>query len=598
MKIEQSQKHKQQQKQNEVMDVSSFDYSRLDNAIAQFLMSRCAFDKEHQAEQRNTFRDIVRELSAALAKGHSCIAVSDDQQRLLKESALIYEVDDTSLTDVVRTNTPLILENSRLYLQRYWHYETRLAEQLRYKISNNPQHHNNLEKLLDKYFEIQTEKDWQREAAMKVSQQSFSIITGGPGTGKTTTVLKILALLQEIQLTQVSPAGTKPLNIALAAPTGKAAMRLQESIGEGKEKLNCSDEIKASITDSVSTIHRLLGAKPASPYFKHHADNPLVYDVVVIDEASMVDLALMSKLVDALQPDARLILLGDKEQLASVESGAILGDLSQGLPDNTIELKKSWRFKAEIKNLALAINQQNAQLAWQLLVSDHASSTALVTTALLPHIMHHTKNYFEIVNKNNAIEEIFKAYRTFQILCSNRRGKWGVEGINASIERALQQQGVNTSQRWYAGKPVIITRNDPGLGLFNGDIGICLFDDEEMGNEQRERKGQKDLLVYFQLADGRIKKLLPARLPQHETAYALTIHKSQGSEFKHILMVLPETPNPVLGKELVYTAITRAKETVEVFSSENVFSYALSRKVVRISGLQDKVRPLHERNDE
>ncbi len=582
------------------MNANDTNYSRLDYAIATFLSERCAFDKTvNEAEkkkQKETINTIVKELSASLAKGHSCIAVSAAGQQVLIDSGLVSQ----------EQNAPLVLEQSRLYLQRYWHYETRLAQQLRYKVNNRPLAIDNIgdiDTFLDKYFPNQevadNEVDWQREAAKKVAQQSFSIITGGPGTGKTTTVLKILALLQEIQLT--AGPNSKPLMIALAAPTGKAAMRLQESLGEGKTALTCSDEIKESITDSVSTIHRLLGSKPSSPYFKHHAENPLVHDLVVIDEASMVDLALMSKLVDALKPDARLILLGDKDQLASVESGAILGDLSQGLVGHTSELKKSWRFKGEIKKLALAINQQDQELAWKLLTSEQHPSTSLATNALLPHILKNMQSYFYSINhiadkntsqstyENSTLENIFKAYKHFQILCSNRKGKLGVEGINSLIERSLHQQGVNTLQPWYSGKPVIITRNDPGTELFNGDIGICLYDvNKQADNEKGTDK--TDLYVYFQLADGRIKKILPARLPQHETAYALTIHKSQGSEFNHILMILPENPNPVLGKELIYTAVTRAKETVQVFSSQAVFDYALSHQVERISGLKDKVQ--------
>ncbi len=573
------------------METKNTSYSRLDYAIAKFLAERCAFDKIDNKEENETIINIVKELSASLAKGHSCISVSTTDQQVLLASGLVTE--NSSENSRENSNTPLILEHSRLYLQRYWHYETRLAQQLRYKITNTPQPYNNIEILLEEYFPHQDENsnkmDWQREAAKKVSQQSFSIITGGPGTGKTTTVLKILAILQEIQL---STGTKKPLTIALAAPTGKAAMRLQESMGEGKARLQCSDEIKNSITDSVSTLHRLLGAKLASPYFRHNAGNPLVHDLVVIDEASMVDLALMSKLVDALKPDARLILLGDKDQLASVESGAILGDLSQGLPDNTTELKKSWRFKTDIKNLALAINHQDQQLAWELLISEQHPSTSLVTGMLLPHIIKNMQSYFEVVRKNQSLEDIFSASKQFQILCSNRRGKLGVEGINSGIERSLHQQGVNTLQSWYHGKPVIITRNDPNTELFNGDIGICLY--ETIQGDARATKTDKensaDLYVYFQLADGRIKKMLPARLPQHETAYALTIHKSQGSEFEHILMVLPDNPNPVLGKELVYTAVTRAKEIVEVFSSKEVFNYALSHQVERTSGLQDKIQ--------
>ena len=560
-------------------------YSRLDNAIALFLSERSKnIGNEESSDEQGTqpqFKALIRNLSASLSKGHSCIPVSKEQQHLLTKSGLVTRDG----------NSPLILESSRLYLHRYWHYETRLAEQLKYKVKNNHQEAINVETLLDHYFPIENKKscnaetDWQRLAAKNVTEQLFSIIVGGPGTGKTTTVLKILALLQELEFAHPR----KPLTIALAAPTGKAAMRLQESIGEGLEKKEFSTFSKGTkriIPKDVSTLHRLLGAKPASPYFKHHAENPLIYDLVVIDEASMVDLALMSKLVDALKPDARLILLGDKDQLASVESGAVLNDLSLGLPNHTSELKKSYRFNHQIKDFAAAINQQNNQQAWEILNSEDYPEITLVTSpllpslvpSLLPHIMSACKEYFDAVKANNTPDVVFQAFKQFQVLCSNRRGKLGVEGINYAIERNLQQQSTSLQlwDSWYAGKPVIITRNDPGTQLFNGDIGICL---EEEG----------DFYVFFQLANGDIKKLLPSRLPQHETAYALTIHKSQGSEFEHVLVVLPEKTNPVLGKELVYTAVTRAKKKVEVASNQQVFNYALNQQVERHSGLREKI---------
>jgi len=254
---------------------------------------------------------------------------------------------------------PLVVEQNRLYLHRYWFYENRLAMQIKAMIKVGYSFEK-LEALLDKYFSPGVDgTDWQREAAKMAINQSFSIITDGPGTGKTTTVVKILALLQEL--------AEQPLHIALAAPTGKAAMRLQESIGFNNAALPCPETIKTLITETVTTLHRLLGAKPPSPYFRHDAAKPLVYDLVVVDEASMVDLALMSKLLDALKPGSRLILLGDKDQLASVESGAVLADLTMALPEHTLELKKSHRFDDSMKRLAMAVNLQQEDAAWQIL---------------------------------------------------------------------------------------------------------------------------------------------------------------------------------------------------------------------------------------
>ncbi len=261
---------------------------------------------------------------------------------------------------------PLVVEQDRLYLHRYWFYENRLAMQIKAmaKVSHSVE---NLDAMLDRYFEpVVGETDDQREAAKMAVKQAFSIITGGPGTGKTTTVVKILAVLQEL--------ADEPLHIALAAPTGKAAMRLQESIGFNKAALPCSEAVKKHIPETVTTLHRLLGAKPPSPYFRHNADKPLPHDLVVVDEASMVDLALMSKLLDALKPGARLILLGDKDQLASVESGAVLADLTAALPEHTLELKKSRRFDENIKKLAEAVNLQQDEVAWQVLQGDDGNS--------------------------------------------------------------------------------------------------------------------------------------------------------------------------------------------------------------------------------
>ena len=548
-------------------------FSLLDNAIAEFLGQRCRCEDESQTAR---FTRLVRELSAALSSGDSCIHINADDRHILQLSGLASEPEQ-------QQNTPLIVENNRLYLKRYWQYETDLAQAIRQKVANPPQPPENLPVILDQYFPAATtesdETDWQREAAANVAQQSFSIITGGPGTGKTTTILKILAILQQIHQNELS--------IALAAPTGKAANRLQESMADGKLKLKFSDAINQAIPDEVKTIHRLLGSKPQSVYFKHNADNPLVHDLIVVDEASMVDLALMSKLVSALKPSARLLLVGDKDQLASVESGAVLNDLSAALQANTSELIKSWRFVADIKELATAINNQDAQTAWHILKDPENTACSLLETPLLSHIMQSSKAYFKGVqqlqnHKNEALHKIFALHNQFQVLCSNRHGNRGVEGINRQIEHALQLQGISTHHPWYHGKPILITRNDRSTGLYNGDIGICL-------GEYSEDIGQYQYYVYFPQPKGSYKKLLPARLPQHETAYALTIHKSQGSEFERVLVVLSDTINPVLGKELVYTAITRAKKVVEISSSEEVFKAALSRHVARNSGLQEKL---------
>jgi exodeoxyribonuclease V alpha subunit len=330
----------------------------------------------------------------------------------------------------------------------------------------------------------------------------------------------------------------------------------------------------------VTTLHRLLGARPPSPYFRHHADKPLVHDLVVVDEASMVDLALMSKLVDALKPGAGLILLGDKDQLASVESGAVLADLTAILPDCTLELKKSHRFDDSIKRLAVAVNQQQADIAWQVL-QDGDQNITLLDQDPIDYVAGQQADYLRLIKTSASFDEIYRAFSRFQVLCANRHGKNSVAEINHLVEQKLvAQKLISVSGLWYIGRPVMVTQNNPALQLYNGDIGICLFDKDQSGK----------LMVFFQRADGSVKKYLPARVPHCETVYAMTIHKSQGSEFEEVLIALPDVVNPVLTKELLYTAITRARKTVRLIADEAVFAAAVGRRVERITGLADKFK--------
>lgn len=534
-------------------------YGRLDIAFAGFLAKRSLLEKS----QKHSFECLSAELSYQQSKGHSCILINEQQRQLVLESGLASE-DGSS---------PLVLEQNRLYLQRYWFYENRLALQIKKLSASAVFSSNSLNSILDRYFiDLIDETDWQREAAIKAVTQAFSVITGGPGTGKTTTVVKILALLQEL-----APVDNY-LHIALAAPTGKAAMRLQESIALSKDSLPCSELIKNKIPETVSTIHRLLGAKPPTPYFKHHSENPLVYDLVVIDEASMVDLALMSKLVDALKPNARLILLGDKDQLASVESGAVLADLTSALPQYTLQLKKSYRFQGEIKQLADAVNAQQSEKAWQIL-EEGQQQIALLKGHLIDFIIEQYSDYFQCIKNKASYQDIFVAFNQFQVLCSHRRGEKGVVEINKKIEQQLlRQKEIQIKGLWYVGRPIMVTQNDRAAMLFNGDIGICLKDREGSG-----------LSVFFQRSDGSLKGIMPSRLPAHETVFAMTIHKSQGSEFEQCLCILPDHVSSMVSKELVYTAITRTKNNLKICSSHSVFCQAVSQKVERTGGLYAKL---------
>ncbi|MDD4914571.1 MAG: exodeoxyribonuclease V subunit alpha [Methylococcales bacterium] len=532
-------------------------YSRLACGFARFLGERSIL----AGESKTRFEALILELSAQQSAGHSCLALANDDRALVLASGL-------ASTDRL---TPLIVEQNRLYLHRYWQYEQRLARQ----VSMLCRQHFAIERIdaaLDRYFPAEdADDDRQKLAAKSALSQGLTLISGGPGTGKTTTVVRILALLLET-------AG-QGLHMALAAPTGKAAMRLQEAIAKNKVNLPCRQDIRERIPEKVATIHRLLGPKPPSPYFRHCAGNPLPYDVLVIDESSMVDLALMSKLLEAVKPGARLILLGDKDQLASVESGAVLADLTQSLPGQTVELQKSYRFQGGIKALAEHVNRQQADLAWQLL-ENSADGVSLLKTDPVAYIAEQYLEYLQLMADGADFPGIFAAFDRFRVLCANQRGHHSVSDINARVEQALSDRGkINLTAQWYAGRPVMVSANDPALQLYNGDIGVCLADPES----------DSQLRVFFLRGDGSVKKLLPARLSNCETVFAMTVHKSQGSEYDKVLVMLPTKMNPVLGKELLYTAVTRAKTQVGIVADRAVFMASVGRKVQRHSGLAEKL---------
>ncbi|MBR9875800.1 MAG: exodeoxyribonuclease V subunit alpha [Vibrionaceae bacterium] len=591
---------------------------------------------------------------------------------------------------------PLMFDGERLYLHRYWHYEVTLAEklnQLGAAVSLLPQEFARLSELLNHLFARQYHflfnalvkaneagsnnqvlrqqlvcdhldivasdaldwpaidailnqankvqdlqfldeliplsacVNWQKVAAAVALTRRFAVISGGPGTGKTTTVTKLLAALIE------QAAQEKNLTIKLVAPTGKAAARLTESIGKAVQELPVSPELKAKIPTESSTLHRLLGAIPNSAEFRHNKQNPLHLDILVIDEASMVDLPMMYKVVDALPKHARLILLGDKDQLASVEAGAVLGDIcsfhalgygkeqasaiakltgfdtlahssnsAPSIADSLCMLQKSYRFDARsgIGQLAKAVNlgsaakvdnvwardysdiehfplsSENYNQMMQTLVQEYGRYLKRISqTEIDPN----TGESESLTRKAKAVLDTFNQCR---LLCAIREGDFGVAGLNQRIEKALAARKLIKVQDeiWYHGRPVMVTRNDHGLGLYNGDIGICMRDDRE--EEPR-------LKVFFELPDGSVKSVLPSRVPEHETAYAMTIHKSQGSEFEYTLMILPPDFSPILTRELIYTGITRAKKRLALYAELNVLKRGIKVKTTRASGLVQRL---------
>ena len=449
----------------------------------------------------------------------------------------------------------------------------------------------------------------QKLAAATAAARPFAVISGGPGTGKTTTVAKLLAILVETGLQQ-----GKATAIRLVAPTGKAAARLTESIGSALQGLDLAPEVVAAIPTEAGTLHRLLGVIPGRSQFRHHAGNPLHLDLLVVDEASMVDLPMMARLLDALPKHARLILLGDKDQLASVEAGAVLGDICsftaqgmspeqahwlsrqtgyrlQGTPagatvrDSLCLLTKSWRFDkySGIGQLAWACNDGDGaalEAVWSQGFKD-ISLHPWVGEAYEALIAQGVEGYGAYLKAARAGEDpaaVFKAFNGFQLLCALRDGPFGVEGLNQRLELALSRAGlIQRDGDWYAGRPVMVVRNDHGIGLYNGDMGLCLPD--ETGR----------LKVWFEQPDGSLRSLLPSRLPPHETVYAMTIHKSQGSEFAHTVLVLPDSPSPLLTRELVYTGITRAKARLALYGDRALLAQAVRKKTERYSGLAERL---------
>ncbi|KJR99361.1 MAG: hypothetical protein VR65_16420 [Desulfobulbaceae bacterium BRH_c16a] len=535
-------------------------FSSLDIHFAGFLAGRSGLS----GTAKNQFQELVGRVSAALEAGHSCLPLTDSEIRILAGNPLVSDGG----------RTPLVLHNGRLYLHRYYRYETRLAAQIRAMaaITFAP---GNEEALFDPYFAGggSAATDWQKEAAKIALKRALAIICGGPGTGKTTTVVKILAILMQAMESERLP------EIALAAPTGKAAMRLSESVGNSMKKLELPKNIENALPVTVHTLHRLLGVRRNSPQFRHNRENPMAWDVVVVDEASMVDLAMMSKLVDALKPGARLLLLGDKDQLASVESGTVLGDFIVSLPDNTVELQTTYRFDDNIKQLAKAINAADSDTAWELLVAPAKTNITLLGADPIPSITERYARFMTAVYRPGSpdLHEIFQLFNSFRVLCGVHYGNRGVDGINRRLELSLAGRGFPCrSGTWYPGRPVLITRNDYGLDLYNGDIGICLPDRE---------KG--DLKVWFERADGHLRSYSSHRLPQCETVFAMTIHKSQGSEFDEVVVVLPEEDNRILSRELIYTAVTRARKSVRLVAEKQILRLALSRSIERFSGLAD-----------
>jgi exodeoxyribonuclease V alpha subunit len=500
--------------------------------------------------------------------------------------------------DAAEPEAPLRLVGSRLTLDRYWRHERSVVEDLLHRASI-PVADVDDEVLAAGVARIfpGSEPGDQRAAAEAAVRRSFSVIAGGPGTGKTTTVAAVLALLHEQAAHR-----DQPLRVALAAPTGKAAARLTEAVHGRAAELAVDDAVRTAILRTeASTIHRLLGRRPGSnSRFRHDRGNQLPHQVVIVDETSMVSLSLMARLLEAVRASARLVLVGDPQQLVSVEAGAVLGDIvgdagrsdepepeaspASGLASGIVVLRRVHRFSGGVGALAGAVQRGDGDAVIDLLrdgrdgltwIDADAATSSEADAAVRACVLGPATAVVEASRRGDASEAL-AAMQRVQLLCGHRRGPHGVTGWRSRIESWLHEAVVGyVPHGWYAGRPLLVTENDYALGLFNGDTGVAV------------RTGD-DLRCAFERR-GEIVLVSPSRLSAVETLYAMTIHKSQGSQFGEVVVVLPDERSPILTRELLYTAVTRAERAVTVTGTEAAIRAAVARPVTRASGLRDRL---------
>jgi len=532
-------------------------------------------------------------LVSANQAGHVCLSLPPAEARTLaKARPLVGRPGEAA---------PLILDGARrLYFARHWRDEATLAERIEKLAAEQlPLSAESARRVLDALFPPRADgkPDRQKLAAALALRQRFTVISGGPGTGKTTTVVRLMAAVASL--------APRPLAIAMAAPTGKAAARLTESVRLARAALPVPEDIRAQLPSSAQTLHRLIGLVPGQAAPRHHAGHPLPLDLLVVDEASMVDLSLMSRTLAALPPSARLVLLGDRDQLASVDAGAVLADLCReqvycadtvawlaeaagtvpfsanpaplpALADCVALLTESHRFGADsgIGALARAVNGGDSRAALasldDLFTPDIGWGPA--REQLADALLARRESYFAALEQGPAAA--FAAFGRFMLLAAERRD---VAALNEAVEQRLQRAGRKRHDAdWYAGRPVMIRENDYAVGLFNGDIGLAL-------------PSPDGLRVWFPTADGGYRALSPGRLPPLDTVYAMTVHKSQGSEFDEVWMLLPGGDSQVLDRALLYTAITRAKHEFRLCGDPATLVEAVGRVFPRTSGLAERL---------
>lgn len=598
----------------------------LDQMFGDFLASQ-------ESQQKELVAMLGAFLSHRLGLQDTCVPIDEigqpfaplyvfpEKQQLLAGLAQASMVWDAMGESTDEVSSPIVIEQHRLYLQRYWRYEKQLCEYLLRRASQKNAIQQDLARmLLDELFQGSDnhEVDWQKVAVCVAAVNKLTFITGGPGTGKTTTVARLLALLQGLARGE-----DKVLDIQMVAPTGKAAARLSESMAQATARL--PQDLQQDLPQQCSTIHRLLQSVPNSQRFRFNGQNLLHLDVLIIDEASMVDLPLMAKLFEAVPEHCQVILLGDKEQLASVEAGSVLSDISSSvladsevplyspeltekinelagihivptstggataISDNLVNLQKSHRFSADsgVGKLARAINQGQVAASFELMANDQITDINWYQDqqpqGLISRLLPIYKHYLAAVRAGN-LQKAFQYLHTQQVLCAQKSGVWGTLALNHKIETELAFQGeIDVSREYYVGRPVMLSENDHALKLYNGDIGVVMTDQQNKGVTK----------VWFVEPDGSFRGVLPSRLPPHDTVFAMTIHKSQGSEFEQVHLCLGEYRggDKVLGlsRELLYTGLTRAKKFFSLYAQKPSVDLCITSRCKRSSGLANRL---------
>ncbi len=526
-------------------------------------------------------------------RGHACLDLHDWPSQAAEDLAWTADQLQALPTDLVGAlqtlpwtrgeHSPLVQSGYRLYLRRAWQAEQAIRDNLQLRLQQAVSAPPDLQAQLDALFGVAgTTTDWQRQACAHAARHAVTLITGGPGTGKTTTVVKLLRLLQANASTN--------LRVVLAAPTGKAAARLSQTMVQARAQ---SDGQQAEVLpEQAQTLHRWLQALPSEQAAG------LQTDVVVVDEASMIDLEMMARLLQAVPLSARLILLGDKDQLASVEAGAVMAQLCQGslLSAHTISLLHSHRFDASqgIGQWARAVNRgerDTLQQLWQQAPEGCFQVQAVVSRLSIvdsgdPETLAQLKQLWapwldqlhSLQNADSACDDaqalsLLQSFTRVGVLCALRKGRWGVQAFNRLLQQALGFEDTP----WFAGRPVMARRNDYALGIMNGDLGLCL---------PRRVDGGIRLRVAFADAAGGVRWQVPGRLDDVDTVFAMTVHQSQGSEFEQVLLVLPDQNAPILTRELIYTGMTRARQRLCVWSpAPSLLLQACERQVQRSGGL-------------